>query len=102
MSDYYIPKTRWKVFELLTAIYPGDAAKFRGMKTRQLFAIYHSVQKRRNTKMITPEAQKQIDELNQKIKTLEAENNDLKAQIAKAKEIAEDTDNDELFEGIFD
>lgn len=45
--DYYKPHSRWKVLELLSVSYPADCEKFRKMPTRQLFAIYHSVQKRR-------------------------------------------------------
>ena len=103
MSDYFRPVTRWKVLELLGEMFPEDTAKFKGMRTPQLFAIYHSVQKRRQKKpMITPEAQTIIDQLKKEKETLENEIKTLKAQIEEAKQAAEDAGNDSLFEGIFD
>jgi hypothetical protein len=102
MNDYFRPATRWKVLELLTGMYPADEAKFRGMRTPQLFAIYKSVQQRRQKKpMITPEAQAIIDQLKKEKETLENEIKTLKAQIEEAKTVAEDAGNDDLFEGIF-
>ena len=101
MSDYYKPPTRWKCIELLTAMYPEDEAKFRGMRTPQLFAIYHSTQKRRQAKMITPEAQAIIDQLKKEKELLENENKTLKAQIEEAKTAAQDAGDGDIFEGIF-
>lgn len=102
MSDYFRPATRWKVIELLTAMYPADEAKFRGMRTPQLFAIYKSVQQRRQKKpMITPEAQAIIDQLKKEKELLENENKTLKAQIEEAKSAAADAGDEDIFEGIF-
>lgn len=101
MSEYYKPPTRWKCIELLEAMYPEDKAKFRGMRTPQLFAIYHSTQKRRQKTMITPEAQTIIDQLKKEKETLENEIKTLKAQIEEAKTAAADAGSDDLFEGIF-
>lgn len=52
--------------------------------------------------MITPEAQTIIDDLKKQLQAKEAENAELKKQIAEAKERAEDEGQEELFEGIFD
>lgn len=102
MSEYYKPPTRWKCIELLEAMYPEDKAKFRGMRTPQLFAIYHSTQKRRQKKtMITPEAQTIIDQLKKEKELLENENKTLKAQIEEAKSAAADAGDEDIFEGIF-
>jgi septal ring factor EnvC (AmiA/AmiB activator) len=101
MTNYFKPPTRWKCIELLEAMYPEDKAKFRGMRTPQLFAIYHSTQKRRQKPMITPEAQAIIDQLKKEKETLENENKTLKAQIEEAKSAAADAGDEDIFEGIF-
>lgn len=101
MTNYFKPPTRWKCIELLEAMYPEDKAKFRGMRTPQIFAIYHSTQKRRQAKMITPEAQAIIDQLKKEKETLENEIKTLKAQIEEAKSAAADAGDEDIFEGIF-
>lgn len=52
--------------------------------------------------MRTPEDQKIIDDQKTEIEELKRRVADLEKQIEEAKEIAEDSDEPELFEGIFD
>lgn len=51
--------------------------------------------------MMTPEIQKQLDDLNRRIKELESENAELKHQIETAQQKADEAGESDLFEGIF-
>lgn len=41
--NHYVPRKVWELRKYLIGLYPNDAAKYRRMKARQLWAIFFSL-----------------------------------------------------------
>lgn len=41
-ANYWIPPTKWQLVEWLAKYWPDNAAKFKRMKKKQLYAIFYT------------------------------------------------------------
>ncbi len=50
-GEYYIPKHKYQLIDILSVKYPKNRQRFNDMPIEQLLAIYHSYRRRLNEKV---------------------------------------------------